>query len=76
MQHSSRKRKTKIALPKDAPALPPIDPLRTGMPAQDSITSIRVVEKGGKAFRIIKTAETDAYDEREFPKRGGKRRRG
>ncbi len=75
MLRSSKEKKTKIALPKDAPALPPLDPLRTGMPAQDSITNIKEVEKGGKVFRIIKTSEADAYDKHDFPKQGHKRQK-
>ena len=43
-------------------ATPPLDPMRTGMPAQDSIVSVRERERGGKFFRVIKTAEMDDYD--------------
>ena len=42
---------------------PPLDPLRTGMPALDSITGIEVFGKGGKkTFQIIHTNEVDAYE--------------
>ncbi len=75
MSHSSSKKKNKIALPKDASALPPLDPLRTGLPAPDSITDIKEVEKGGKVFRIIKTTEADAYDRHEFTQRGRRRQK-
>jgi hypothetical protein len=40
----------------------PLDPLRTGMPALDSITGVEVVGKGKKAFRIIHTNEVDEYE--------------
>jgi hypothetical protein len=43
-------------------ATPPLDPMRTGMPAQDSIVSVREMKRSGKVFRIIKTAEMDEYD--------------
>jgi hypothetical protein len=33
------------------------------MPAPDSITGIKQIKRGGKVYRIIKTNETDAYDE-------------
>jgi len=41
---------------------PPLDPLRTGMPAQDSITGVDQYRKGKKVLRIIHTNERDAYD--------------
>ena len=40
----------------------PLDPLRTGMPAMDSITGIETVGRGKKAFRIIHTSEVDQYE--------------
>lgn len=53
---------------------PPLDPLRTGMPAQDSITGVKEMKRGGTIYRIIKTAEVDEYE--QPPKRGrGKSRR-
>lgn len=55
-------RKTKTPGPRGARMLPPIDPLRRGMPAPDSITGVKQVERDGKVFRIIKTSETDSYD--------------
>jgi hypothetical protein len=45
-----------------APASPPLDPLRTGMPALDSITGVEVFGKGKKAFQIIHTNEVDEYE--------------
>jgi len=41
---------------------PPLDPLRRGMPAQDSIISVKEMKRGGKVFRVIKTTEIDEYD--------------
>lgn len=40
----------------------PLDPLRRGMPAPDSIIEVKEMTRGGKTFRIIKTSETDEYD--------------
>jgi hypothetical protein len=56
--------------PGKATASPPLDPLRTGMPALDSITGIEVFGKGKKAFQIIHTNEVDEYE-----KPGSKTRR-
>ena len=63
MPRPKDKKKTKTAGPRGARALPPIDPLRRGMPALDSITGVKEVERDGHVFRIIKTNETDSYDE-------------
>jgi hypothetical protein len=41
----------------------PIDPLRAGMPALDSIHSASVRSAAGAKFRIIRTVEIDAYEE-------------
>ena len=59
----SRHGKTTGALQtKNAPASPPLDPLRTGMPALDSITGVEECRKGKKVFSIIHTNEVDAYE--------------
>jgi hypothetical protein len=42
---------------------PPLDPLRRGMPAQDSIISVKEMKRAGKVFRVIKTDEIDEYEE-------------
>ena len=55
-----------------APASPPLDPLRTGMPALDSITGVEGFGKGKKTFQIIHTNEVDAY---EKPPAKAKRRK-
>jgi hypothetical protein len=43
-------------------ASPSLDPLRTGMPALDSITGVEVFGKGKKVFQVIHTSEVDAYE--------------
>ena len=48
---------------------PPLDPLRRGMPAQDSIVDVKEITRGGKTFRIIKTSEMDEYDRRPTKKK-------
>ena len=63
MPRPKDRRKTKTAGPRGAGRLPPSDPLRPGMPAPDSITGVKEVERDGKVFRIIKTSETDSYDD-------------
>ena len=73
MPRSSSKKRTGAAPPKDAPVSPPLNPLRTGMPAQDSITDVKQIRRGGKVYRIIKTNEMDSYDEPAQSK--GKRNR-
>lgn len=74
MPRSPAKKKKGAALPappKDAPLSPPLNPLRAGMPAMDSIIGVKEVRKGKKVYRIIETSEMDEY-ERTPPK--GKRR--
>jgi hypothetical protein len=61
---SQSKRKTSGARrSKIAEVSPPLDPLRAGMPALDSITGVEEFKKGKKVFRIIHTNEVDEYDE-------------
>ena len=48
-----------------APAAEPLDPLRPGMPALDSIHDDKTVitpVPGGPSYRIIKTTEVDTYE--------------
>jgi len=52
---------------------PPLDPLRAGMPALDSITGVKEMRKGKKVIRIIKTDEVDSYEEPARSKRRSKR---
>ncbi len=72
MPRQPSKKKGSRVPPKKDDALPPLDPLRTGMPAQDSIIEVREYKRGDKVYRVIKTNEMDAYDEPLPPKRGGK----
>ena len=51
---------------------PPLDPLRAGMPAQDSITGVDQYKSGKKVLRIIHTTECDAYD--EVPSKGTRKK--
>jgi hypothetical protein len=44
------------------------------MPAQDSIVGVKEMKRGGKVFRIIKTAELDEYEEPPAKARPKKRR--
>ena len=59
---SERKKKTGARWPRNGTASPPLDPLRTGMPALDSITGVEGFTKGKKVFRIIHTNEVDEYE--------------
>jgi hypothetical protein len=61
MRQSASKKKKKAS--GESQKVPPLDPLRTGMPAQDSITGVKEMKRGGKVFRIIKTTEIDEYEE-------------
>lgn len=48
-----------------APASAPLDPLRAGMPALDSIIDDKTTftpTPGGPTYRILKTTETDTYE--------------
>jgi hypothetical protein len=73
MPRSSGKKRGSNKPSKDAPISPPLNPLRAGMPALDSITGVKEFRKGKKVYRIIETNEMDGYDEPEPPQ--GKRRR-
>jgi hypothetical protein len=67
MARSKQKQKPGNRRPGKATASPPLDPLRTGMPAIDSITGVEVFGKGKKVFQIIHTNEVDEY-EKPHPK--------
>jgi hypothetical protein len=62
MRRSRHNKTTSAAKLKDSTASSPVDPLRAGMPAQDSITGVEEFRKGKKVFRIIHTSEVDAYE--------------
>lgn len=53
---------------------PPLDPMRRGMPAQDSIVGVKEMTRAGRTFRIIKTSEMDEYD--RAPKKTRKKPKG
>ena len=53
----------------------PLDPLRAGMPALDSITGVKEYKAGGKVYRIIQTDEVDEYEKPAQPNRKRSRRR-
>lgn len=64
-----KKRKADAAVPPDESAL--LDPLRTGMPALDSITEVKEFRKGKQVYRILKTNEVDEY---ETPPKSGRKK--
>jgi hypothetical protein len=52
----------RLALP-GSPSPVPLNPLRTGMPALDSIQQADMsVTAGGRQFRILRTTEVDSYE--------------
>jgi hypothetical protein len=59
----------------EAPASPPLNPLRAGMPAQDSITDVKEYPVGKKVYRIIQTDEVDEYEKPAPSKRKRRRKR-
>ncbi|HEY0005743.1 MAG TPA: hypothetical protein VGB17_13115 [Pyrinomonadaceae bacterium] len=67
------KKRKRASKPKDATASQRLNPLRAGMPAQDSIEGVKQMERDGKVYRIIKTNETDAYEQPAKQKRSRKR---
>lgn len=70
MTKRANKKKPRPPRDKTSQATPPLDPMRRGMPAQDSITGVKEMTRGGKTFRIIKTDEIDEY---ELGPKGGKK---
>ncbi len=56
------KNKISARKPRKATASPPLDPLRAGMPALDSITGMDEFKSGKNVFRIIHTKEVDGYE--------------
>jgi hypothetical protein len=71
---SKKKKSTKVSavVSGGSEISPPLDPLRRGMPAQDSIISVKEMKRAGKVFRVIKTDEIDEYEE---PQTKGRRKR-
>jgi hypothetical protein len=70
MRRSKRTKKVGTRRPAKEKARPPLDPLRAGMPALDSITGIEEFRRGKKVLRIIHTNEIDEYEQ---PPSKGKR---
>lgn len=68
---SGRPKRTKAAAAEsqEESAIGSLDPLRTGMPALDSITGVKEFHKGDKVYRLIETNEVDEYEEPPKPKR-------
>jgi hypothetical protein len=62
MSQSKSKKTAGARRLKKATTSPPLDPLRAGMPALDSIIGVEEFKKGKKVFRIIHTKEMDEYD--------------
>lgn len=52
----------------EVPGVESLDPLRTGMPAIDSITGVEEFRKGEKVYRLIQTNEVDEYEQPPEPK--------
>jgi hypothetical protein len=73
MSRSSSKKEKGAKTSGGSQTSPPLDPLRRGMPAQDSIISVREMKRAGKVFRVIKTTEIDEYE--EPPAKDRKKRR-
>jgi hypothetical protein len=72
MPQKSKKKKSSAAVLAEASELSSLDPFRTGMPALDSILSVKTLETSEAAamaeslevprFRIIRTNEVDGYE--------------
>ena len=63
MRRSKPKKAADARQPRNVTANPPLDPLRAGMPALDSITGVEEFRNGKKALRIIHTSEVDTYEQ-------------
>jgi hypothetical protein len=63
MPRAKRKKEPAVSSTKGVANSVPLDPLRTGMPALDSITGVEEFRKGKKVFRIIHTNEVDEYEQ-------------
>jgi hypothetical protein len=63
MPQAKRKKRTSTPRGKEPTDNPPLNPLRAGMPAQDSIIGVEEFKKGKKVYRIIHTNEVDEYEQ-------------
>lgn len=59
---AKKKRKPDAVVSPREEKIASLDPLRTGMPALDSITGIKEITTGKKVYRIIQTNEVDEYE--------------
>ena len=57
-----RRTKAPAVESQNEPAIASLNPLRTGMPALDSITGVQEFRKGDKVYRLIETNEVDEYE--------------
>lgn len=73
MPRVKNKKTSRTPARKKAPDIPPLNPLRAGMPALDSITGVEEFRKGKQVYRIIHTNEVDEYEEPPPPARRKKR---
>jgi len=74
MARPARKEKKQAGKGGGSQVSPPLNPLRRGLPAQDSITGVKEMKRGGKVYRVIKTAEIDEYEPQPKKGRSGRRR--
>ncbi|MCM3872923.1 MAG: hypothetical protein ND895_19760 [Pyrinomonadaceae bacterium] len=73
MPRSSSKKKKGAKASGGSQTSPPLDPLRRGMPAQDSILGVKEMKRGGQVYRVIRTTEIDEYE--EPPAKGERKQR-
>ena len=70
-----KKKKTRSAVLKKIEPVRPLDPLRTGMPALDSIVDVKEFRRGKRVYRMIQTNEVDEYESPPTTKRKGQKKR-
>ena len=63
MPRAKRKKRTSTTLRKMLRPRLALDPMRTGMPALDSIVGVKELRKGKKVYRLIVTNEVDEYEQ-------------
>lgn len=71
----NQKKKANVTRAANAEAVRTLDPLRTGMPALDSIIDVKEFKKGKKTYRIIRTNEVDEYEQAPTEKKLKKNKR-
>ena len=67
----SKRKRTRSAPVKKRTKLP-LDPLRTGMPALDSITGVDELRTGKQVYRVIHTNAVDEYELKASKPKGNK----